>query len=220
MDQGKLFITSKENFRVQKILVAAKYSGKTFKLQDKFDPDQFPLASLPSGAGFEVKQGNGAEQKLSKSLAIAYFLSSEALKGGDNDLAKAECLQWLLWGEEDLLPVLFNHVFPILGLLPKQKSQEVKTELLRLLQRLNEDLAVKTFLVGDRISLADISIALNLVLLFKHGLLPEERDKFVHLMRWFNTIVNQKHVKDVLGAMEFCDKLEALPQEAVKGFRI
>ena len=121
----------------------------------------------------------------------------------------------MAFGDQDLLPAVFNHVFPILGLMPQNNpdnSAKIQTELFRLLEILNGFLKNKTFLVGERISLADISVSFNLILLMERGLLKQDRDKFDYLMRWFNTIVNQKNVKDVIGKIQLCDKLEALPK--------
>ena len=121
----------------------------------------------------------------------------------------------MAFGDQDLLPAVFNHVFPILGLMPQnnlENSAKIQTELFRLLEILNGFLKTKTFLVGERISLADISVSFNLILLMERGLLKQDRDKFDYLMRWFNTIVNQKNVKDVIGKIQLCDKLETLPK--------
>ena len=121
----------------------------------------------------------------------------------------------MAFGDQDLLPAVFNHVFPILGLMPQNNpdnSAKIQTELFRLLEILNGFLKTKTFLVGERISLADISVCFNLILLMERGLLKQDRDKFDYLMRWFNTIISQKNVKDVIGKIQICDKLEALPK--------
>ena len=53
----------------------------------------------------------------------------------------------------------------------------------------------RTFFVGERLSLADISLACSLILLFEKGLDCQQRAPFVHLIRWFTTIVNQRIVK-------------------------
>lgn len=197
---SETLLGSKDNFRSQKILVAAKYAGKDLNLQENLEPE-------PS---LKVQ-----DKTLCKSLAIAYFVSDEALRGGTNEVNKAECLQWLFFGEQDLLPVIFNHIFPILDLMPKAKENDKnQKELFRLLEYLNTCLKTKTFLVGERLSLADISVCLNLTLLFKHGLLANDRDKFTYLMRWFNTIIHQKHVQDVIGPFQYCQELKALPSQS------
>lgn len=209
------FFGWKDNFRSQKVLVVAKYSGQNVALQENFKLSDFSLGSVPA---LEVKSANGDKKFLEKSAAIAYFFADENLKGGKNELNQAEVLQWLFWGEEDLLPAIFNHVFPILGLMPAKKNE--KSEIFPVLEKLNKVLKLKTFLVGERISLADISLSLNLVLLFERGLLKEDREKFPYLLRWFETIIHQKNVQDVIGEIKFCQQLKSLDPEQVqaKGF--
>ena len=62
-------------------------------------------------------------------------------------------------------------------------------------------LELRTFFVGERITLADISLACALILLFEKGLTHHQRSEFVHLLRWFDTIINQPNVK--AGCSEF-----------------
>ena len=166
----------------------------------------------------ETLGADGKKKQLCQTLSIAYFVSDEAFKGGPDDLSKAEVLQWLAFADQDLLPVIFNHVFPILDLMPKTSDTgKIQADLFRLLGILDEFLKLKTFLVGERISLADISVCFNLILLMERGLLEQDRDKFTYLMRWFNTIINQKNVKDVIGDIQLCEKLEALPKIESQG---
>ena len=54
---------------------------------------------------------------------------------------------------------------------------------------------LRTFFVGERITLADISLSCALILLFEKGLNRYQRAQYVHLLRWFNTIIQQPIVK-------------------------
>merc|ERR1711936_1142256 len=47
----------------------------------------------------------------------------------------------------------------------------------------------------------------------ERGLLKAERDLFPHLLRWFDTIIHQKLVQEVIGEVTFCEKLEPLPKD-------
>ena len=49
--------------------------------------------------------------------------------------------------------------------------------------------------MGERLTLADISLACSLILLFEKGLNRYQRAPYVHLFRWFDTIINQPYVK-------------------------
>lgn len=61
-------------------------------------------------------------------------------------------------------------------------------------------LADQTYLVGESITLADITLASALVYPFKIVAAPDYREPFPNVMRWFNTIVNQPNFVDVAGA--------------------
>ena len=209
----------KHNFRAQKILVAAKYSGKELELKEDFDPKdiakQFSLGKTPA---LEVPSSSGSSQSLSESQAIAYYVSNEDLKGGTCELNQAEVLQWLCFADQDLLPAIFNYVFPILELMaPSGDVKKNKNEVLRLLAILNNHLSSRTFFVGERVTLADISLVCNLILLMERGLLKAERELFPHLLRWFDTITHQKLVQEVIGEVTFCEKLESLPKDPQSG---
>uniref|UniRef100_A0A1B0D313 Uncharacterized protein n=1 Tax=Phlebotomus papatasi TaxID=29031 RepID=A0A1B0D313_PHLPP len=63
-----------------------------------------------------------------------------------------------------------------------------------------------TFLVGDRISLADICVFCTLFHLFENLLDAAERANYISLTRWFNTILNQPQVKAVNPKFQLCTK--------------
>jgi len=50
-------------------------------------------------------------------------------------------------------------------------------------------------------------------MLMQHALVKEDRDKYTYLLRWFQTIVNQKIVKEVIGEVVLCEKLQPLKKE-------
>merc|ERR1712131_166371 len=60
-------------------------------------------------------------------------------------------------------------------------------------------LSKQTFLVGERITYADISCCLTLKSAFENVLTAEFRSGFPHVTRWFNTVMNQPGVKSVVG---------------------
>merc|ERR1711936_202396 len=70
----------------------------------------------------------------------------------------------------------------------------------------NDILAKQTFLVGERITYADITTALTLRSAFENVLVAELRNSFAHVSRWFMTTVNQPGVKSVVGDVVLCEK--------------
>ena len=89
----------------------------------------------------------------------------------------------------------------------KQNVENSRGELNRLLDELNKYLLTQTYLVGDRVSLADVTLAANVLLAYQHILESPLRSQRGNVARWFTTVVNQSNFKSVSGGdVKFCDK--------------
>merc|ERR1712127_1143977 len=75
--------------------------------------------------------------------------------------------------------------------------------LLLALAYLNDQLSTKTFLNGERPSIADCAVVASLSLAFKQVLAPEYRKNVPHVTRWFQTCV---HKMSAFGAHKLCEK--------------
>lgn len=69
---------------------------------------------------------------------------------------------------------------------------------------LNVELLNKTFLVGERITLADISVACHLIAGYTKLFDADYRKPFPNVTRWFLTVVNQPKVKAIVGEIALC----------------
>ena len=67
-------------------------------------------------------------------------------------------------------------------------------------------LKTRTYLAGERISLADISMALSLLPLYQYVLDEKSRNQFMNASRWFNTCINQSNFLTVLGNLKLCQE--------------
>lgn len=212
MSVGTLY-TYPGNFRAYKIQIAALYAGSDIKViseapefvfgqTNKTDSflQKFPLGKVPA---FETADN----QYLFESDAIAYYVSNSALKG-NNTFDQAQVNQWVSFAQNELLPQTSSLVLPALGAIRyiKPEVEKAKEELKALLQFLNKHLLTRTFLVGERVTLADIAIVSTLLPAFQHVLEPTFRDAFTNLIRYFNTVINQPHFKTVLGQVNLLDK--------------
>jgi elongation factor 1-gamma len=81
---------------------------------------------------------------------------------------------------------------------------------------LDHHLATRTFLVGERITLADIVVAVSLYRLYTKVLDSNFRKASVNANRWFSTVVNQPEFLAVLPATALCTKMEVAPAAAPK----
>merc|ERR1739848_792888 len=174
--------------------------GETNKSADFLK--KFPLGKVPA---FEGSDGT----VLTESNAIAYYVANEELRGGSAAEARAAVVQWMCWVDSDVLPAACTWVFPTMGIMQYNKNQtdRAKEDVKSALEYLNTHLLSKTFLVGERVSLADIAVCCTMLSLFKTVLDPAFRKPFVNVTRWFTTVVNQPNVKAVLGQVTLCAKM-------------
>jgi elongation factor 1-gamma len=188
-----------DNFRTQKCQIVAKYCNKSITISDQPGMVLHKFGLQPT---FDAGKTHlmGAE-------AIMMHLAENHMKG-HNVYEHSETIQWLMAAESRFLPAILGWVLPSVSAMPMDKKafETSKAELIHLLTALDEFLLTRTFLVGERISLADITMALNLVLAYKNVLEPSVRDQLGNVNRWFKTIINQPNVKSVIGEVTFCDK--------------
>merc|ERR1711973_322181 len=211
MVAGTLY-TYPDNFRAQKALVAAKYSGANLTVPQDFvfgesnkTPEftkKFPLGKVPA---FEGSDGT----LLTESNAIAYYVANDELRGGSDAAARSQVVQWMCWADNEVLPASCTWVFPCMGIMQynKQNTERAKEDVKSAMNALNSHLLTRTFLVGERVSLADISVCFTMLNLYKYVLDPSFRKSYVNVNRWFTTVVNQPNVKAVVGDFVLCTKM-------------
>merc|ERR1711982_140465 len=201
-----------DNFRAFKALIAAKYSGAQVTVAKDFvfgetnkKPEflqKFPLGKVPA---FEGSDG----VLLTESNAIAYYVANDELRGGSDAAARAQVVQWMCMADNEILPAACTWVFPTMGIMQYNKTatERAKEDIKAALKTLNEHLLTRTFLVGERLSLADIAVACTMISLYTQVLDAEFRKPFVNVTRWFNTVVNQPNAKAVIGQVNLCTKM-------------
>jgi len=110
----------------------------------------------------------------------------------DEAAVRAQVLDWLLRVETGLYPAVAGHVFSQLDLIKDDgPAGHYEDEL----KRLNQHLAGRTFLVEERLSVADVCAATCFILLERHEPLY---DDLPHIRRWLATILAQRGVEEVL----------------------
>ena len=202
--QGKVF-SYPESFRSLKILIAAKYGGHDLSLDPGFvfgetnlSPEwlaKFPLGKVP---GVELSGG----QTMDESNSAAWLLCPDTMTGAGDKNIQSSILRWISLSDLEVTPASCSWVYPRAGLMPASPDMERgRADLLRFLTWLNTELRLKTWLVGERITLADISLMASLLLVFSNRALLDMGEELPHVSRWYNTVVNQKNVKSVLNGV-------------------
>jgi len=210
MVSGKLY-TYPGNYRAQKVQIAAAYGGADVKVAPNFEfgvtnaTNEF-LAKFPMGKVPAFEDSTGV--CLSEANAIAHYVSSETLRG-TNPVDQALVLQYLEFAENEILPSACTWVYPTLGFKQynKQDTEKAQAHLKKCLTMLNGFLETRTFLVGERITLADIALSCNMLMLYAQVMDPKFREPFGNVNRWFLTCINQPHFKAVLGEFTLCEKM-------------
>merc|ERR1719474_2645502 len=187
------------------VLVTAAYTSQ--EIQHKLG-DTFSMTSGPVS--------------LTEPVSSCLYLASSAGQtqlAGKTPADQASVLQWLLYSAGDLRHSVGGWVLPTMEQCEGANQGTVnrsKADLGARLDVLDKCLVTKTFLVGERISLADIGMAMTLLPAFTEVLDQAFRSSHRHLTRWFNTIIHQELVVKVIGTVKLCVKEAEMKQGAKK----
>uniref|UniRef100_UPI00358FD81F elongation factor 1-gamma n=2 Tax=Myxine glutinosa TaxID=7769 RepID=UPI00358FD81F len=213
MAKGTLY-TFPDNWRACKALIASQYSGAVLRLAS--EPPEFVFGHTNKSADFLAKFPLGKVPAFEgddgfcifESNAIAYYVANDSLRGETREAA-ALVTQWVSFSDCDIVPPASTWVFPTLGIIQfnKQATERAKEDVKRILAILNEHLLTQTFLVGERVTLADITVVCSLLSLYKQVLEPAFRQPYGNVDRWFMTCVQQPQFKAVLGEVNLCEKM-------------
>jgi len=101
-------------------------------------------------------------------------------------------------------------LYPIWEIVPfnAEATERAKTDIKKALEVLNKHLTYRTFLVGERVSLADIGVSMTLMRLYTTVLEPSLRKNYANVNRWFLTCVNQPEFRSVVGDVKLAEKMQ------------
>ncbi|CAN0389372.1 unnamed protein product [Lampetra fluviatilis] len=185
-----------------RVLITARFAGVNINVTS--DSTRIPrvlwksLPVLESNSGF----------KLSGAHAIAYYLARLGSAPGPDRWAglgqgeeqEASVLQWVALAEGTLLPATVATCYPsVAGGDQRKVASRARAEIFSALSALDSTLRQRTFLVGERLSLADVSVATALMLPYAHVLDAAARGRHPHATRWFLTCAHQPQFLSVLG---------------------
>lgn len=203
-------------------MIAAKYAGvevdlaKDFKFGSSNKTPAF-LAKFPFGKVPTMQTAEGAA--LYESNALAYYVAAAnkpALVGAGDAMTGALVQQFMGVADNEVVRTLSAWVYPLLGY-TNYDASAVKTaikEAHKVFAVLDKILMPRTFLVGERITLADIVMFCSVMPAFKLVLDATERSKYVNLTRWFVTLSAQPEFVSVIGEFELCAEAMIEPVKA------
>jgi len=210
--------TDKGNTQSYKALIAAKYNGVDIQVPNfdasSRDSNDFqkksPLGKIPT---LETREGSIWEPN-----AIARYVSRQGKASlyGSSPFEASSIDNWIEYAANEIELPGSVWVFPILGYIPNNAvaTNKAKADIRKSLDFLNKHLLTRTYLVGERISLADIVVSVALLRLYERVLDGPFRKQFGNTNRLFQTCVNQPEFKSVIGDVKLSEKMEVAPEGA------
>ncbi|KAK3169400.1 hypothetical protein OEA41_008783 [Lepraria neglecta] len=156
---------------------------------------------------------------LTECIAIAIYITSQNEKTsllGKTKQDYASIVRWMSFANHEVLPALASWFRPLIGRDPynKKNVEEGQKKALKAVSVLEEHLLVHTFLVGERITLADLFAAGIIFRGFQYFFDKKWREENPNVTRWYETVYNQPIYSAVVGKLEFID--QAIENKAPK----
>jgi elongation factor 1-gamma len=208
-----------ENHRVWKAQIAGKFVGveietPAFKMGVDNKSKEF-LAKNPLGKVPVLETPEGC---IFESNAIARYVARQngSKIYGASAFEASQIDQWIDFSANEIELPGAAWLYPILGYVPNnpEATNKAQEDIKKSLNILNQHLQTKTFLVGERISLADIVVSMALYRLYQLVFEPKFRKTFGNVNRWYLTLVNQPQFRNVIGEVSLCEKMAVAPAPA------
>lgn len=174
-------------------LITAEYAN--VKIDSKF------------GNRTTIKLEVDATNHVSQPSGVALYLASTSDQlSGKSEVQQAQIIEWLFRALNDVYNGSCAWVLPAMGIQPGSPDK-AKNEMKNFLKQLNDYLQTRTFLVSERVSLADIALACVLLPVYQNVMDPNFRKPYGNVNRWFMTCINQPQFAKVIGKpVVLCEK--------------
>lgn len=150
--------------------------------------------------------------KLQESIAVLFYLISlhdaeSPLLGTDVE-SKAQVLKYLSWATAELMTPVTVVIKILLNRVPfnKKALDTANTEVDQHVAQLEKRLLTHTFLVGERLTVADLFVASCFYRCFALTFGKKWRAEHPVFMRWFNTVIKTEYLSYFFDTFEFVDE--------------
>ena len=190
---------------VQEVLHVIHLTKATVELQDVDWEDKETRKTLtpksPTGTFPFLEIG---DQVLSESRAIENYLAMKYKPEllGENELEKAQVRQWSDFGIFEIGFCAKEIVYPIFGWKPycKESADKANERLKGFMRTLDAQLKDKEYVMGAKLTLADVCLFRELKYFFQLVFPKGLRDKvFPNVTKWFQKMAETEEVKKVYG---------------------
>ena len=197
---------------VQEVLHVIHLTKATVELQDVDWEDRETRKTLtpksPTGTFPFLEIG---DQVLSESRAIENYLAMKYKPEllGENELEKAQVRQWSDFGIFEIGFCAKEIVYPIFGWKPycKESADKANERLKGFMRTLDAQLKDKEYVMGAKLTLADVCLFRELKYFFQLVFPKGLRDKvFPNVTKWFQKMAETEEVKKVYGKILLCNQ--------------
>ena len=178
---------------------------ENIKLEEKEKRNTFdqktPTKTFPF---LETKEGN-----ISQSDAIIYYLCQKYQPEllGQNIFEKAKIMQWVEFANCEINQCNRNIIYPIFGWEELNKEDYIRdnNKIKEYLKNIEKELEKNEYIIGNQLTLADISLFAKLRFLMMFHLPEQMRNKlFPKLNKWFENLMNTKEAMKAYGRTVLC----------------
>ena len=197
---------------VQEVLHVIHLTKATVELQDVDWEDKETRKTLtpksPTGTFPFLEIG---DQVLSESRAIENYIAMKYKPEllGENELEKAQVRQWSDFGIFEIGFCAKEIVYPIFGWKPycKESADKANERLKGFMRTLDAQLKDKEYVMGAKLTLADVCLFRELKYFFQLVFPKGLRDKvFPNVTKWFQKMAETEEVKKVYGKILLCNQ--------------
>ncbi|KAL8404115.1 hypothetical protein RB594_009103 [Gaeumannomyces avenae] len=206
---GKLY-TYEKNPRSTAILAVAKANDKELEVVNTSSASA-PAGYLALNKLSKVPTFVGSDgYVLSECIAIAIYVTSQNEKTtllGKTKQDYASILKWMSFFNSEVLPPMGAWYMPLLGkdTYNKKVVEETSKKTLKAISVVEEHLKNNTFLVGERITLADLFSVGIIARGFEFFFDKQWRQEYPHTTRWYTTVYQQPIYSAVAPPLELLE---------------
>lgn len=202
------------DFRAFKVLITAALAGVEVNVKEvdpkgeDASPNSVPVLMTSQG---KITQSNAIARYIARSRPEAGLYGQTFFQGGEVD-------QWIDWGTNNIeLPAIVSTYWQFGWQdFNFQANKKALEDLAAGFAFLENHLLSRTFVVGQRLSLADIVLASQLFYPLKLSLDGAFRSKFPATLRWFSHVMALPASANVVGAVVYCAKAPSPPKNKKK----
>ncbi|CAJ1405331.1 unnamed protein product [Effrenium voratum] len=183
-----------DNYKTKKALIAAEYVGLEVSCPQNAGAaatGKIPVLETPKGCIFSSTAIARYISRISRPVGL---YGQNLIEGGMID-------SWLEFSTHELEVPLCTWVLPAMGVTAEvpEATACAKDDVAKAMTVLDKHCLHNTFMVGNSITLADISVCCALIDAMRHVFDGKFLKPFPNLMRWFKLCVSQPEFAKVLG---------------------